>query len=61
MNESVFELVEKSCETLKLDFSSAEFAALAEEHDFSEAAVAAIGWSLIACGRRRSRPRSIRF
>ena len=43
MNESVFELVEKSCETLKLDFSSAEFATLAEENDLSEDAVAAIG------------------
>ena len=30
MNESVFEIVEKSCETLNLDFSSAEFAALAD-------------------------------
>ena len=36
MNESVFEIVEKSCETLKLDFSSAEFAALAEENARSE-------------------------
>lgn len=42
MNESVFEIVEKSCETLKLDFSSAEFAALAEENDLSEDAVSAI-------------------
>ena len=42
MNESVFEIVEKSCETLKLDFSSTEFAALAEENDLSEDAVTAI-------------------
>ena len=43
MNESVFELVEKSFEALKLDFSSAEFAILAEENDLSEDAVAAVG------------------
>lgn len=43
MNESAFEIVEKSCETLKLDFSSAEFAILAEKNDLSEDAVATIG------------------
>ena len=43
MNDSVFELVEKSCEALKLDFSSSEFAILAEENDLSEDAVAAVG------------------
>ena len=43
MNDSVFELVEKSCEALKLDFSSSEFAILAEENDLSEDAVVAVG------------------
>lgn len=36
MNDSVFEAVEKSSRILRLDFSSIEFAKLAEEQDFSE-------------------------
>ena len=35
MTESVFETVEISCQALKLDFSSAELALLAQEQDFS--------------------------
>ena len=43
MNDSVFETVEKSSQILKLDFSSVEFATLAEEQDFSEAQIQAVG------------------
>lgn len=43
MIESVFEVVEKSSETLKLDFSSSEFATLAEENSFSDEAANAVG------------------
>ena len=35
MTESVFETVEKSCQVLKLDFSSAELAILAQEQELS--------------------------
>ena len=35
MTESVFESVEKSCQVLRLDFSSAELAILAQEQEFS--------------------------
>ena len=35
MTESVFESVEKSCQVLRLDFSSAELAILAQEQDLS--------------------------
>ena len=43
MNNSVFEAVEKSSTVLKLDFSSAEFAILAEANDFSDEAANAVG------------------
>lgn len=43
MNESVFELVEKSSQILKIDFSSVEFAKLAEEQDLSEEQIRAVG------------------
>ena len=43
MSDSVFETVEKSSQILKLDFSSIEFARLAEEQDFSEEQIAAVG------------------
>ena len=43
MNDSVFEAVEKSSAVLKLDFSSAEFAVLAEANDFSDEAANAVG------------------
>ena len=46
MSDSVFETVEKSCQILKLDFSSVEFAKLAEEQDFSEKQIAAVEWFL---------------
>lgn len=36
MNDSAFEAVKKSSRILRLDFSSIEFAKLAEEQDFSE-------------------------
>lgn len=42
MTESVFERVERCSEILKLDFSSAELAHLAEEHGFSADAADAI-------------------
>ena len=35
MTESVFESVEKSCQVLRLDFSSAELAILAQEQELS--------------------------
>ena len=41
MNESVFEIVEKSSQVLKLDFSSIEFAKLAEEQELTEAQIQA--------------------
>ena len=43
MNDSVFEAVEKSSRILRLDFSSIEFAKLAEEQDFSEEQIQAVG------------------
>ena len=43
MNDSVFETVEKSSQVLKLDFSSIEFARLAEEQEFSEEQIQAVG------------------
>ena len=35
MTESVFESVEKSCQILRLDFSSAELATMAQEHELT--------------------------
>lgn len=43
MSESVFETVEACSSVLHLDFSSAEFAMLAEEWDFSQEQVEAVG------------------
>ena len=43
MNDSVFETVEKRSQVLKLDFSSIEFARLAEEQEFSEEQIQAVG------------------
>ena len=43
MNDSVFEAVETSSRILRLDFSSIEFAKLAEEQDFSEEQIQAVG------------------
>ena len=43
MNDSVFEAVETSSRILRLDFSSVEFAKLAEEQDFSEEQIQAVG------------------
>jgi len=42
MNDSVYELVAQSCQTLRLDMSSLEFAKLAEEYDFTEAQLQAV-------------------
>lgn len=35
MTEALFSNIDESCEALKLDFSSAEFAAFCEENAFS--------------------------
>ena len=43
MTESVFETVEKSCQILKLDFSSAELAILAQEHELTPEQLQAVG------------------
>lgn len=43
MSSSVFEIVEKSSRILRLDFTSVEFAKLAEEQDFSAEQLLAIG------------------
>ena len=43
MNDSVFETVEKSSQVLRLDFSSVEFAKLAEERELTEAQIQAVG------------------
>ena len=43
MNDSVFEAVETSSRVLRLDFSSIEFAKLAEEQDFSQEQIQAVG------------------
>lgn len=43
MNDSIYDLVQKSCETLHLDLTSAEFARLAEDNRFSEGEVEAVG------------------
>lgn len=42
MNDSVYEQIEQSCRTLRLDLSSLELATLAEEHDFSEEQLQAV-------------------
>ena len=42
MNDSVFETVEKSSQVLRLDFSSVEFAKLAEEQELTEAQFQAV-------------------
>ena len=42
MNDSAFEIVEQCSKVLKLDFSSVEFAQLAETYDLSDEAVAAV-------------------
>ena len=43
MNDSVFEAVETGSRILRLDFSSVEFAKLAEEQDFSQEQIQAVG------------------
>lgn len=43
MSDSIFETVEKSSQILKLDFSSIEFAKLAEEENFSQEQIMAVG------------------
>lgn len=53
MNDSVFEAVETSSRVLRLDFSSIEFAKLAEEQDFSEEQIQAVGVVLSICRRRK--------
>ena len=42
MSDSAFEAVEQCSKVLKLDFTSIEFARLAEEHDFSDEATFAV-------------------
>ena len=42
MNDSVFETVEKSSQVLRLDFSSVEFAKLAEDQELTEAQIQAV-------------------
>lgn len=42
MSDSIFEAVEKSSQILKLDFSSIEFAKLAEEQNFSQEQIIAV-------------------
>ena len=43
MSDSVFETVEKSCQVLKLDFTSTELAVLAQEQDMTADQLQAIG------------------
>ncbi len=43
MSDSVFEAVEKSCHVLKLDFSSVEFAKLAEDLELTDNQIQAVG------------------
>ena len=43
MNDSVFGIVETSSRILRLDFSSVEFAKLAEEQEFTQEQIQAIG------------------
>ncbi len=43
MSDSIFETVEKSSQILKLDFSSIEFAKLAEEQNFSQKQIMDVG------------------
>ena len=42
MTETVFEKLAAAVSVLKLDFSSEEFAVYAEEHELSEAEIAAV-------------------
>ena len=46
MNDSVFDIVENSSQVLKLDFSSVEFAKLAEEQELTESQIHAVGWQI---------------
>ena len=46
MTESVFETVEKCCQVLKLDFSSAELSILAQEQELSPEQLQAVGMIL---------------
>lgn len=46
MNDALFEQIDRSCKILKLDFSSAAFAAISEENNFSEETVKAITFIL---------------
>lgn len=58
MNEPVFERVERCSDILKLDFSSAELAHLAEEHELSPEAVDAIALVFEISPPRKRRRRS---
>lgn len=53
MNDSVFEAVETSSRVLRLDFSSIEFAKLAEEQDFSQEQIQAVGMCLRIYSERK--------
>ena len=53
MNDSVFETVEKSSQILKLDFSSTEFARLAEEQELTETQIEAVGTVLEYLQRKK--------
>ena len=50
MNDSVFEAVEASSRILRLDFSSIEFAKLAEEQNFSPEQIQAVGMPIWVVG-----------
>lgn len=54
MNESAFEAVERYSSILRLDFSSAEFAFLAQEHDLSSEAVEAVAMIFGHLGEKKT-------
>ena len=46
MTETVFEAVEKSCQVLRLDFSSAELAIMAQEQELTQEQLQAVNMVL---------------
>lgn len=54
MNESAFEAVERNSNILRVDFSSAEFAFLAQEYDLSSEAIEAVSMIFRYLGKKKT-------
>ncbi|MFQ6975999.1 MAG: hypothetical protein ACLUYZ_08455 [Lachnospiraceae bacterium] len=57
MTETIFEKLAAAVATLKLDFSSEEFALYAEEHELSELEMAAVENVFTYLSEKNSKPR----